>query len=248
MNLRSLILPLFLAGGLGSIFFLPKAGEVAQSAIDMNLPDTLGDWYLKSIPATQAEIDILSKDTKFSKAICLRSRPGESTIDGEPIPDRADISVVLSGYDLNNSIHRPERCMPAQGHSTPIGSTVSLSLPNGSTINARRLRSTQTVVTNPNDRSQDRHFECVTYYFFVGHDRVECGHLQRTLIDMKDRVIRGLDQRWAYVSVTMWFGQVPWIDEPIPEQEADTKLLGLLKEFAEKQIHWEQICGSVTSN
>ena len=29
--------------------------------------------------------------------------------------DQVLVSIVLSGHDLDNSIHRPERCLPAQG-------------------------------------------------------------------------------------------------------------------------------------
>lgn len=240
MKLRSFVLPLVLAGGLGSIYFLPQTGDVAQSAINMTMPKTIGDWFLRPIPPSQAEIDILSKDTKFAKAVCLCPRPGEFSLSGEMIPDRADLAVVLSGYDLNNSIHRPERCMPAQGHSNLRSTTIPVQLANGRTLTVRRIRSTQTLV-HPENRKLDQHFECVTYYFFVGHDRVEYDHLQRTLADMKDRLIRGMDQRWAYVTASMWFGKIPWIEKPVTEAEADSKVLGVLREFAEKQIDWNQI-------
>lgn len=240
MTLRSFLLPLVLAGGLSTIYFLPQTGEVAQSAINMTLPETMGDWFLKSIPPSQAEIDILSKDTKFSKATCLRPRAGEFSLSGERIPDRTDLAVVLSGYDLNNSIHRPERCMPAQGHRNLRSTTIPVELANGRTLTVRRIRSVQTLI-HPENRKLDQHFECVTYYFFVGHDRVEYDHLQRTLADMQDRLIHGMDQRWAYVTASMWFGKIPWIEKPVTEAEADSKVLGLLREFAEKQINWDQI-------
>ena len=240
MKVSPLILPLFLIASLSSIYVLPRAGDVAQSAINMTLPANVGIWHLQNIPPTEAEISTLDKDTRFAKAICLSPRPGEYAPDGTNIPDRADLSVVLSGYDLNNSIHRPERCMPAQGHNILSSKNVTLSLANGKTITARRLRSVQTL-TNSNNRKQDRQFDCISYYFFVGHDRVEHDHLQRTLSDISDRLVRGIDQRWAYVSISMWFGKMPWIENPVTEQEADKKLLRLLTNFAEQQIHWQQI-------
>ena len=240
MKLRSFILPVALAAGLGSVYVLPQTGSVAQSAIRMNLPSTLGDWQLTTIPPSQAEIDILSEDTEFSKANCYAPRRGEYFRNGDPVPDRVDLSIVLSGYDLNNSIHRPERCMPAQGHTILAANSIPLKLANGRTIIVRRLRSTQTLV-NQQDRKLDRDLESITYYFFVGHNRVECDHLKRTLNDMQDRLIRGMDQRWAYVSASMWFGQVPWIEQPITEQEADAKLTGFLTQLADRQIAWEQV-------
>jgi hypothetical protein len=240
MKRRSLILPLVLAGGLSSIYFLPQAGEVAQSAVRMTLPTTMGPWFLKPVPPSPEEVTTLDRSTTFAKAVCLSARPGEFSIDGDPIPDRADLSVVLSGYDLNNSIHRPERCMRAQGHTLLSETTISLKLDNGRELPVRRLRSVQTL-KNLADRKLDQQIECVTYYFFVGHERVETDHLKRTLIDMRDRLVHGMDQRWAYITTTMWFGKMPWIDEPISEAEADAKLRALLIGFAEEQINWEQI-------
>lgn len=240
MKLHAMFLPLVLAAGLSSIYFLPQTGAVAQSAIQMTLPNAIGTWQLADIPASQAEIDILSKDTQFAKATCLRPRPGEFNLDGEAIPDRVDLSVVLSGYDLNNSIHRPERCMPAQGHNILSSKTIPLKLANGRTLTVRRLRSIQTI-TNPANRKLDRQFECATYYFFVGNNRIECDHLKRTLADMEDRLISGIDQRWAYVTVSTWLGELPWLIEPVTEEEADAKLQSLLTGFAENQINWPQI-------
>lgn len=236
MKPRPMLLPAFLAATLGAIYLLPSAGDVAQSAINMTLPEASGAWHLHTIPPTAAETGTLAKDTTFAKAVCFCPRRGDFSVE----EDRADLSVVLSGYDLNNSIHRPERCMPAQGHNILSAKDVTLKLANGRAITVRRLRSIQTLA-NPNNRKLDRHLDCVTYYFFVGHDRLEHDHLHRTWTDMRDRILRGIDQRWAYVSLSMWFGKVPEIDERVSEPEADGKLLRLLAQFAETQINWRQV-------
>ena len=115
-------LPFVLGSALGAVYFLPKAGDVAGSAVKMELPGSTGGWSFKTQSASRDEVGTLTPDTEFAKAICLRPRPGEVNPDGYLVPDRVDLSIVLSGYDLNNSIHRPERCMPAQGH------TITLSL------------------------------------------------------------------------------------------------------------------------
>lgn len=228
-------------GVLSAIYFLPQAGKIAQSAIKMELPAQEDGWSFKAIPPSQEELAILSKDTQFSKAICLSPRPGEINAEGFLIPDRVDLSVVLSGYDLNNSIHRPERCMPAQGHEILSSSNRHITLANGRTITVKRLLSTQKVPGGAAKGSQPVRFDCVTYYFFVGHDQTTHDHLKRTMIDMQDRLVRGMDQRWAYVSMSMWFGKVPWIESTISEQEADKKLEDFLANFAENQIAWQQV-------
>ncbi|NJM37839.1 MAG: exosortase-associated EpsI family protein [Akkermansiaceae bacterium] len=163
----------------------------------MDLPDTSQSWQFNKTAASQEELGALSSDTEFSKAICLSARPGEYAADGRLVPDRVDLSIVLSGTDLNNSIHRPERCMPAQGHTILSSSDQPLKLPNGRQFNAKRLVSVQSQqVATATEREQYAKYNCVTYYFFVGHDRVTNNHLGRTFIDMKDRLIRGMDQRW----------------------------------------------------
>jgi hypothetical protein len=236
-----LILPLLLGGILSTVHLLPEAGEMAESAVKMDLPPKAGNWEMRPIPVTALEQAILAADTRFSKAICLSPREGEFDLaTGMSIPDRVDLSIVLSGHDLNNSIHRPERCMPSQGHAIGSSSNVRLDLPNGRHINARRLLSVQSIPTNQ-EHTEYANFNCVTYYFFVGHHRITQDHVVRTLWDMKDRLVLGMDQRWAYVSASMWYGKVPWIENEVTLEEADEKLQTFLKQFGEEQIDWDMI-------
>lgn len=240
MKTAPLLLPVFVATALGSIYFLPSAGEVAQSAVKMDLPEEGGGWFFKQQMASEAERETLAKDTEFAKAICLKPRIGEFDEEGGAVPDRVDLSVVLSGADINNSIHRPERCMPAQGHHILSSTNLGIDLDNGRTIEVKRLRSVQRIPTNE-ERTEFLELNCVTYYFFVGHDRITNNHLGRTFVDMKDRLLKGMDQRWAYVSTSMWFGKMPWIDAEITEAEADLKLTDFVKSFSEQQIDWDQV-------
>ena len=148
MKATPLLLPVFVVAALSSIYFLPTAGEVAQSAVRMELPEEGGGWFFKQQVASEAEKETLAKDTEFSKAICLKPRPGEFDEKGYAIPDRVDLSVVLSGSDINNSIHRPERCMPAQGHNIISSIDRRIDLDNGRTIEVKRLQSVQRIPTN----------------------------------------------------------------------------------------------------
>ncbi len=242
MKFKPLFLPLFLALTLGSVYFLPEVGAVAQSAVNMELPDTSGGWIFRGQPATEAELGALAPDTSFSKALCLSARPGEYNMFGEPIADLIQMSIVLSGADINNSIHRPERCMPAQGHNIMDSGDRTLTLPTGREFPAKRLVSVQSVRNNRiTDREVYDKYDCLTYYFFVGHDEVTNDHLGRTFIDIRDRLVRGMDQRWAYVSASMWYGKLPGIDVEISQEEADAKLQKFLVELAGRQINWDQI-------
>ena len=236
------LLPLFLGGALSAVYMLPKVGAVAQSAVNMTLPDASGEWSFDKQYATEAEIKTLKPDTEFSKATCFSPRLGETNRYGNPVADVVQLSIVLSGADINNSIHRPERCMPAQGHNITSSSGRTLKLPNGRQFPVTRLVSIQSVRNQANkEREEYLKFNCLTYYFFVGHDRVTNGHWARTMLDIKDRLVHGMDQRWAYASVSMWYGKVPYMEQQVSMAEADAKLQKFLTEFSEKQIAWDQI-------
>lgn len=240
MTLRWWLLPVLLGGTMSSIYFLPQVGAVADSAVKMELPNSYGPWIFRQYPPSPAELQTLSADTQFSKAVCLSARPGEIDADGYSIPDQVQLSIVMSGYDLNNSIHRPERCMPAQGHNIVSSKDVVLDLSNKRQFAAKRLISAQRVPTG-GESTDVMELNCITYYFFVGHDQVTNDHLKRTFIDMKDRLVRGMDQRWAYASFSMWYGKVPSIPTEVTEEEADRKLREFVAGFAEKQVKWDQI-------
>lgn len=235
------ILPVLVALILSSIYFLPQAGEMAPSAIKMELPHQIGAWMFQPKSPSEDEIKLLAEDTEFSKATCLSARPGEYHLEsGSMIPDRIDLSMVLSGHDLNNSIHRPERCMPAQGHVIGSSSDVVMKMPNGRQIKAKRLLSVQSIALNE-EHTEYARYQSVTYYFFVGRQVVTQDHLHRTLVDMKDRLLFGMDQRWAYVSASMWYGKVPWIEKEVSIEEADRKLQKFLIDLGIEQIDWDQI-------
>jgi hypothetical protein len=240
MNWNAWILPVVLGGSLSSIYFLPQAGKTAESAARMELPKGVDEWQFEKMTPSKEEIETLGNETDFAKARCLKPRPGEMSSDGLLIPDLLDLSIVLSGSDLNTSIHRPERCMPAQGHTIVGSRDVSFDLSNGRSFEAKRLLSVKTI-PGPEKGSVAARFNCVTYYFFVGHDQITNDHLKRTLIDMKDRLVRGMDQRWAYVSVSMMIGKMPWIEKEVTEEEADEKIRRFITGFSEGQIIWDQV-------
>lgn len=234
------LLPLFLLLSLGLIYVLPGAGRTAESAVRMELPGYMGGWSFEPLTASKEEIGTLGKGTTFSKAQCRKVRASEISMTRELTYDQMDLSIVLSGQDLNTSIHRPERCMPAQGHSIQSSDDVVLKLENGREFIAKRLHSIQTLKDKETGKPIAS-FNCLTYYFFVGHEKITNDHLQRTLMDMKDRLGYGRDQRWAYVSTSMWYGKLPWLPQEITEAEADQKMRKFLSEFGEHQIAWDQI-------
>ena len=41
----------------------------------------------------------------------------------------------------------------------------------------------------------------LTYYWFVGNNDVTNSHFERTWFDIRDRLVHGYNQRWAYITV-----------------------------------------------
>jgi EpsI family protein len=172
--------------GLGSVFLLPKKIEIQPAAIDLALPTFVGDWYGVDQPILQGEREILGPDTQFVRKLYTNARG-----------DRISVSIVFSGPDMATSIHRPERCLPAQGWT--VADTRVAEIPTGNEmLKATRLHNVRNF---RNENAPPITIYSLDYYWFVGHDATTPSHYQRTWIDIRDRVLKGENQQWAYVTV-----------------------------------------------
>jgi len=185
---RLLILQAFLACGLGTIFFIPSENRIQPCRVRMELPETLGSWTGKPAEVTQKEHDGLAPDTQFCRKMY-----------DDGFGDQVLVSIVLSGNDLDNSIHRPERCLPAQGWTVEDSRSVSLPVPEapGGELPVTRLHNMRQAKLN----GQIVNIYNLNYYWFIGYSDITASHFQREYIDMKDRLLHGYNQRWAYVTV-----------------------------------------------
>jgi EpsI family protein len=173
--------------GLGSIFLLPQAPNTKPAGISLKLPIWVGNWIGDDAAITQRELEVLAKDTQFARKVYT-----------SPEGDTISVSIVLSGDDMTTSIHRPERCLPAQGWSLQDTSQRAITLANSAVLKTTRLSNVREVTNRDNQRFL---LPNLTYYWFVGHDETTPSHFVRTMIDLKDRILRGYNQRWAYVTV-----------------------------------------------
>ncbi len=103
---RLLLVQVLLVLGLGSVAFLPKVANSTPQGISLTLPSSVGVWFGEDQKITEQELAVLARDTEFARKLYTNGRG-----------DQIFASIVLSGQDLDNSIHRPERCLPAQGWS-----------------------------------------------------------------------------------------------------------------------------------
>ena len=187
----------FITLGIATVFLLPKGGEL-PAGIVMELPDFVGNWKGTNAEMSQAERETLGEasGTRFA-------RKTYRNLDGYEIM----VSIVLSGRDMSTSIHRPERCLQAQGWTLLGADHFAVSLPQRGNFPVAELRSTR-----PNRAdSTAPPIELQAFYWFVGEKDISAGHWSRWAIDNRDRLFRGVSQRWAYILVS---AAVPTVKDP----------------------------------
>jgi EpsI family protein len=186
---RLALLQLVLLVGLGSVFLIPAQTRSQPSGVNMDLPDFIGSWFGTPQKVTQGELDELAADTTFARRIYSNG-----------LGDHVLASIVLAGEDPDNSLHRPERCLPAQGWTMMDSKVVTIkspSLPNGE-LKVTRLHSRQDF---PDQNGNVRTAYNLNYYWFIGYTAVTPSAVHRAFLDIRDRVVKGYDQRWAYITV-----------------------------------------------
>lgn len=234
--MRYLILPLLLLAVLLPTIILPQQGDLMPSALEQNAPSTINTWKGISFRETEEERNTLARDTIFVKKFYVRPAPNSAEQ-----YHRLTCSLIFSGHDVNSSIHQPEICLPAQGHFDMVRSPRELELPaRKRTLPIQRIHSKQ--LLNPLAGRNSSVMNSLTYYFFVGHSAITNEHQERTVLDIKDRLFKGYDQRWAFLMISMPFGEHPDDRiETLSESEADEILSQFCTDLAERSINWEMI-------
>jgi len=204
-----------LLAGFGSVFLLPHSNKTSPAGIAMTLPNVVGAWIGDDAAVTQKELDTLAKDTQFARKIYTG-----------PEGDQILVSIVLSGDDMTNSIHRPERCLPAQGWQMRSSSSRMIQIPGGKSLEVTRLQNVRTVQTRDKRRLTVTNLD---YYWFIGYKDMTASHLTRTEIDLRDRIMYGYSQRWAYVTIAANVTKGIWRPERTEEQTA-----AMLDEFIQQ--------------
>ena len=190
---RLLLLLAILLLGLGSVLLLPKNVERLSPGITLKLPDFVGNWYGQEQEVGEAEKIILGSETQFARKLYTNGR-GDTVL----------VSIVLSGEDMSSSIHRPERCLPSQGYKTQSSHPIQIGV-QSHPLTVMRLY-------NLRDSSlPDRPLPMLAgkpvsefsllYYWFIGSETTTADHNTRYLMDMRDRILKGSYQPWAYVTI-----------------------------------------------
>src|SRR5258707_8702130 len=154
---RLAILLAVLLAGLGSIFLLPQQLGFQPVGIEAELPKMVGGWYGQNLAVSDKEKSVLGED----KGTSIARKAYHNGVGYEIVA-----SVVLSGEDMSRSIHRPERCMPAQGFTIIDKGTVPVALGDRGMIRVTRLQNVRNVA---DESGKSKALYNVTYYWFVGH-------------------------------------------------------------------------------
>ncbi len=188
---RLLLLQAVLAVGLGSVFLIPQKTTLGPAGIGMTLPDRVGRWTGENVPVSKEELAGLAEDTRFARKWYVN-----------PAGDRIFVSIVLSGADMGNSIHRPERCLVAQGWTVEGSHRVQIPREGQGPLEITAL--TNVRQGRADEKSPPVTVKNLNYYWFVGSHDVTASHWTRTFIDVRDRLLHGDNQRWAYVTVASY--------------------------------------------
>ncbi len=136
---------------------------------------------------------------------------------------------------MNSSIHRPERCLPAQGHNNLHSTQRRVILEDGRSLTFTRLVS-KSYPASLKD-APIKHINHVNYYIFIGHESIETAHLGRTLRDMIDRVLKGYVQRWAYLQIGTYWGEPVGVSESVSDED----IKDIIRKVLPHVMQWKQI-------
>jgi len=184
---RLLTLLAVLTLGLSTTLLLPAQLASQPIGIELALPEYTGEWFGQDMKVSDREIGILGKETEFARKSYTNGRG-----------DELQVSIVLSGQDMNTSIHRPERCLPAQGWTIADKRAISISIPGFGSLPITCLNNVRNITV------EDRPVPVynLSYYWFAWSSDVTASHLERTYMDVRDRILHGSNQRWAYITVS----------------------------------------------
>ena len=198
---RLLLLLAILFLGMSAVFLLPASPKRPDPGVIMALPEYIGAWYGQDASVSQKEYDALGSETRFARKVYTNGQ-GDSVF----------VSIVLGGQDMSTSIHRPERCLPAQGYTVTDSHAVKVDLqPRPLTIT--RLHSLRPLYTE------------------TGKPVLSRDHNTRYSMDSRDRLLKGYNQPWAYVTV---MSRISEGLQPFGRTEAQTD--AILKTFVQKLV------------
>jgi EpsI family protein len=174
----------------------PALNPPQQSGVVMALPDVVKlqlpdrsavPFYGSKEPVTEGELGTLPSGTQIV-------RKQYDDIKGH----HSILCTVLLSSAGQNSIHRPEVCLPAQGWTVVGQDNLSIPLASGHALVVRKLSLQRENVTQNNGH---RMLHAYFMYWFIGRDMTTPSHYMRVFISSWDRIFYNRAHRWAYAMV-----------------------------------------------
>jgi exosortase/archaeosortase family protein len=166
----------------GLIYLGRDMNQDRQAGVNMVLPESIPGYLGFDEAPSTAELQILPLDTEFAK---------KRYVGGAPID--VGCEIVLSGA-AKSSIHRPQVCLIAQGWTIQEEQTVPITLSDGHIQKVRVLTIGRT--------EEGKVYSGYCIYWYVGKDRTTEDNYERILLTSWDRVVRRVNHRWAYVTIS----------------------------------------------
>ena len=186
--------------GFSLVWLIPSSGEFRDSKLIGELPKQLIGRVGVELDVSDKERKVLAEDTTFARKRYFDDKVSNAN-------PYIDVSVVFSGKDINNSIHRPEVCLEAQGWKFLSEEYITIKAGEivvpFKEIVCSRARVATDGLPDKNSKGETIVDTRVQYYSFVGEKMIVAGHYERTWEDIKTRIIKGTDQQWAYITISM---------------------------------------------
>lgn len=153
------------------------------------LPEKVADYSSTNALVSKIELGMLPPDTVYGRRIYKNGSSNEFPI---------MTSVVLMGTD-RTSIHKPQYCLVGQGEN--IVSSELISIPIGSP-RPYQLQVMKLSTTSQHPIAPGRFVTTsgIFLYWFVADGQLTPHHGERMWLMGRDLIVKGLLQRWAYVS------------------------------------------------
>jgi len=183
----------------------------SEPGVRMDLPLDAAGFSGEEGEASTAELRILPADTEFEKVTYT-----------SPEGDSINCQIVLAGAQ-RTSIHRPQECLPAQGWRIENSEVLPIQLNDGRTLKVTNLTIVRPVEVQPGVQKELRSY---FMYWFMGHDVNTPSHYVRVARTSLDRLLSGVNHRWAYVIVS-----AAVMDDFRPGAKNAEETLAMLKDF-----------------
>jgi hypothetical protein len=193
-----LIVMVLIAGTAGALTWFKKYQKLGKPGIKataipgsvmmkIDLPERVLDFASTNVPEPEVVLGYLPKDTSYAERIYTAP-------DGFWVQN----TVILMGAD-RTSIHRPEFCLPGQGFQINSKTVVHIPIERPHPYELPVMKWVISKSVQAYD-GQKQNVSGLYVFWFVADNERSTGIVPMQLQMMRDQLLTGVLQRWAYIS------------------------------------------------